>query len=131
MIAEWPVGLTLIAGGLLAAVARGRLRDAISLAAPLATLAQLVVLGHGDFARVHALGYTLVLMHVDRLSLLFGYVFAIAALLNAIYGLHVKDGVAARGGADLRRQRGRRGLRWRSCLRCSRSGSCPRSRRCC
>jgi len=93
MIAEWPVGLTLIAGGLLAAVARGRLRDAISLAAPLATLAQLVVLGHGDFARVHALGYTLVLMHVDRLSLLFGYVFSIAALLNAIYGLHVKDGV--------------------------------------
>jgi len=93
MIAEWPVGLTLIVGGLLAAAARGRLRDAISLAAPALTLAQLVVLGHGDFARLHVLGYTLVLMHVDRLSLLFGYVFAIAALLNAIYGLHVKDGV--------------------------------------
>jgi len=93
MIAEWPVGLTLIVGGLLAAAARGRLRDAISLAAPALTLAQLVVLGHGDFARLHVLGYTLVLTHVDRLSLLFGYVFAIAALLNAIYGLHVKDGV--------------------------------------
>ena len=93
MIAEWPVGLTLIAGGLLAAATRGRLRDALTLAAPLLTLAQLALLGHGDFARIEVLGHTLVLMHVDRLSLLFGYVFAIAALLNAIYALHVKDGV--------------------------------------
>ena len=92
MIAEWPVGFTLIAGGLLAAATRGRLRDALTLAAPVLTLAQLVLLGHGDFARLEMLGQTLVLMHVDRLSLLFGYVFAIAALLNAIYGLHVKDG---------------------------------------
>jgi multicomponent Na+:H+ antiporter subunit D len=93
MITEWPVGLTLIAGGLLAAVTRGRLRDALTLAAPVLTLAQLALLGHGDFARIEMLGHTLVLMHVDRLSLLFGYVFAIAALLNAIYGLHVGDGV--------------------------------------
>jgi len=93
MIAEWPVGLTLVVGGLLAGAARGRLRDVISLAAPLLTLAQLVLLGHGDFARFDVLGRTLVLMHVDRLSLLFGYVFAIAALLNTIYALHVGDGV--------------------------------------
>jgi len=93
MIAEWPVGLTLIVGGLLAGVARGRLRDAISIAAPLLTLAQLVLLGHGDFARFELLGRTLVFMHVDRLSLLFGYVFSIAALLTAIYALNVSDGL--------------------------------------
>jgi multicomponent Na+:H+ antiporter subunit D len=81
MIAEWPVGLTLIAGGLLAAVTRGRLRDAVTLAAPALTLAQLALLGPGDFAQIVVLGRTLVLMHVDRLSLLF-----------AIYGLHVSDG---------------------------------------
>jgi multicomponent Na+:H+ antiporter subunit D len=92
MIAEWPVGLTLIAGGLLAAVTRGRLRDAVTLAAPALTLAQLALLGPGDFAQIVVLGRTLVLMHVDRLSLLFGYAFAIAALLTAIYGLHVSDG---------------------------------------
>jgi multicomponent Na+:H+ antiporter subunit D len=92
MIAEWPVGLTLIAGGLLAALARGRLRDAISLAAPLVMLLHLALLDHGDFARYELLGRTLVLMHVDRLSLLFGTVFGIAALLNAIYALHVRDG---------------------------------------
>jgi len=93
MIAEWPVGLTLIVGGLLAGITRGRLRDAISLAAPLLTLAQLVLLGHGDFARLELFGRTLVFMHVDRLSLLFGYVFSIAALLTAIYALNVRDGV--------------------------------------
>ncbi|MGW8268904.1 MAG: Na(+)/H(+) antiporter subunit D [Burkholderiales bacterium] len=93
MIAEWPVGLTLIVGGLLAGVARGRLRDAISIAAPVLTLAQLVLLGHGDFARLELLGRTLVFMHVDRLSLLFGYVFSIAALLTAIYALNVSDGL--------------------------------------
>ena len=93
MIAEWPVGLTLIVGGLLAGVARGRLRDAISIAAPLLSLAQLVLLEHGDFARLELLGRTLVFMHVDRLSLLFGYVFSIAALLSAIYALNVSDGL--------------------------------------
>jgi len=93
MIAEWPVGLTLIVGGLLAGVARGRLRDAISLAAPLLTLAQLILVEHGDYARLELLGRTLVFMHVDRLSLLFGYVFSIAALLTAIYALNVRDGL--------------------------------------
>lgn len=91
MIAEWPAGLTLIVGGLLAAVTRGRLRDLVTIAAPLLMLGQLVALDHGDYAQIAVLGRTLVLMHVDRLSLLFGYVFAIASLLSAIYALHVND----------------------------------------
>ncbi|HUX25629.1 MAG TPA: Na(+)/H(+) antiporter subunit D [Burkholderiales bacterium] len=93
MIGEWPVGLTLIAGGLLAALARGRVRDAVTIIAPLLALAQLAALAPGDYAQLHILGRTLVLMHVDRLSLLFGYVFAIAALLGAIYALQVDDAV--------------------------------------
>jgi len=93
MTGEWPVGLTLIVGGLLAAAVRGRLRDAVTLAAPLLLLAQLVALAPGDYAQLHLLGRTLVLMHVDRLSLLFGYVFAIATLLGAIYALYMEDAV--------------------------------------
>lgn len=91
MIGEWPVGLTLIAGGLLAAVTRGRLRDVVTIAAPLLVLGQLVALDPGDYVPLEVLGRTLVLMHVDRLSLLFGYVFAIATLLSAIYALQVND----------------------------------------
>jgi multicomponent Na+:H+ antiporter subunit D len=92
-IADWPVGLTLVVGGVLAALTRGRLRDAVSLGAPLLALAQLVILQHGDHARLELLGYTLVLMHVDRLSLLFGYIFAIASFLVSVYQLHASDGV--------------------------------------
>jgi multicomponent Na+:H+ antiporter subunit D len=93
MIGEWPVGLTLIAGGVLAAIARGRVRDAVTIIAPLLALAQLAALAPGDYVQLHVLGRTLVLMHVDRLSLLFGYVFAIATLLGAIYALQVDDAV--------------------------------------
>jgi len=93
MTADWPVALTLIIGGLLAGLTRGRLRDAISLVAPLLALVQLALAEQGDYARIELVGRELVLMHVDRLSLLFGYVFAIAALLVAVYGLHVRDGV--------------------------------------
>jgi len=93
MIAEWPVGLTLVAGGILAALTRGRLRDGVSLVAPILVLAQLAMLESGDHARIEMLGHTLVLMHVDRLSLLFGYAFGVASLLVAIYQLHVTDGV--------------------------------------
>lgn len=100
MIGDWPVGLTLVIGGALAAVTRGRLRGAVTIVAPLLLLAQLVALVPGDYAQLHMLGRTLVLMHVDRLSLLFGYVFAIATLLGAIYMLHVDD-MAQRAAAPI------------------------------
>ena len=131
MIADWPVGLTLIAGGLLAAATRGRLRDALTLVAPLLALAQLAALAPGDYAQLHLLGHTLVLMHVDRLSLLFGYVFAIATLLGAIYVLQVDD-MAQRAAAPIYA-----GLRASppcspaTCFPCSSSGSCRRLHRCC
>jgi len=37
------------------------------------------------------LSYELVLSHVDRLSLAFGYVFTLVACLGAIYGFHLRD----------------------------------------
>ena len=36
-------------------------------------------------------GFTLDLLHIDKLSLLFGYLFHIAAFLSLLYSLHVKD----------------------------------------
>ena len=40
-----------------------------------------------------AMGLSLVTLRVDKLSLLFGYVFLLAALLGGIYALHVRDTV--------------------------------------
>ena len=93
MSGDFPAALILIAGGLLIPLTRGRLRAAYMLSLPVAVFAYLLVLPYGEYGRMQLLGQTLVLMRVDRLSLLFGYVFLIAALLNVIYALHVEDTV--------------------------------------
>jgi len=91
MSGEFPVALILILGGALVPLVRGRLRAGFMLILPVAAFAYLLMLPHGAHGQVHFLGQTLVLMRVDRLSLLFGYVFLIAAFLNVIYALHVED----------------------------------------
>src|SRR3972149_4176953 len=70
---------------------RGRLRAAWMLALLVAAFAWLLALPHGEFARFELMGHALTAMRVDRLSLLFGYVFLIATLLATIYSLQVED----------------------------------------
>ncbi len=91
MNADFPVALILILGGALVPLVRGGMRVAYMLLLPVVAFAWLLMLPQGEFGQVHLLGQTLVLMRVDRLSLLFGYIFLIASLLNVIYALHVKD----------------------------------------
>ncbi len=91
MSAEFPVALVFLIGAALLPLIRGRLRAAWTMLLPLLAFAQLLSLQHGVHAQVELFGQTLVLMRVDRLSLLFGYVFTLAALLNALYAAHVKD----------------------------------------
>ena len=93
MNADFPVALILILGGALVPLFRGGMRSVYMLLLPIVAFAWLLVLPQGEFGQVHLLGQTLVLMRVDRLSLLFGYIFLIASLLNVIYALHVKDTV--------------------------------------
>ena len=98
MNADFPVALILIFGGALVPLVRGGMRVAYMLLLPAVVLVWLLALPQGEFGQVQLLGQTLVLMRVDRLSLLFGYVFLIASLLNVIYALHVKDTVQHVGG---------------------------------
>ncbi|HRC59700.1 MAG TPA: Na(+)/H(+) antiporter subunit D, partial [Candidatus Propionivibrio aalborgensis] len=70
---------------------RGPLRTAYMLLLPIIAFAYLLALPYGEFGQVELLGQTLVLMRVDRLSLLFGYIFVLASLLNVIYAIHLKD----------------------------------------
>ena len=93
MNADFPVAFILILGALLVPLFRGNARSVYMLLIPVAAFAWLLAVPQGTFGQVQLLGQTLVLMRVDRLSLLFGYVFLIAALLNVIYALHVKDTV--------------------------------------
>lgn len=91
MSADFPVALILIAGSLIVPLLRGRWRSAYMLLLPVAAFLWLLSVPHGAHAQVELLGHTLVLMRVDRLSLLFGYIFLIAVFLNVIYSLHEQD----------------------------------------
>lgn len=93
MSADFPTALILILGAALVPVLRGWARRAWLLLLPVAAFVHLVGLPHGSFGEVHFLDYTVTLMRVDRLSLLFGYVFLIAAALSAIYAMHHDDSV--------------------------------------
>ena len=94
MSAEFPTALLLIIGAMLIPLIPGwRARKIWALLLPLLALWHLVSLPTGSFAELELLGHTLVLMRVDRLSLMFGYVFMIAAALNAIYAMHHNDTV--------------------------------------
>jgi multicomponent Na+:H+ antiporter subunit D len=91
MSAEFSPGLILILGSVLVPLLRGRARSIYLIALPLAGLAYLVWLPYGEYGKVAFLGQELVLVRADRLSLLFGYIFMIAAWLMAIYAWHVKE----------------------------------------
>jgi multicomponent Na+:H+ antiporter subunit D len=91
MSADFPVAWLVILGAALVPALRGGARSAWLLALPAVAFAWLLLLPHGEHGRIEVLGTTLTLMRVDRLSLLFGYVFLIALFLCGIFALHVKD----------------------------------------
>jgi multicomponent Na+:H+ antiporter subunit D len=91
MSADFPVAWLLILGAALVPLLRGGARAVYLLALPVAAFAWLLLLPHGEFGRFELFGRTLTTMRVDRLSLLFGYIFVIALFLSAIYALHVRS----------------------------------------
>ena len=91
MIADVPPGLLLIAAGLLAPLVPASIRPAFLLLAPAAEFAHLLALAPGMTLRSEVFGFALEWVRVDRLSLAFGYIFAIAACLNAIFAWHVRS----------------------------------------
>ena len=91
MSGDFPVALILIFGAALVPLLRGVVRSAYMLLLPLLAFAYLLSVPLGLHGQVELLGQTLVLMRVDKLSLLFGYIFLLAVLLSVIYALHVDD----------------------------------------
>ncbi len=88
MSGDFPVPLLLILGAVLVPLLRGRARAALTLLLPLAAFVLVLGLQHGSYWQVEFLGAQLVLMRIDKLSLLFSYVFLLAVFLAAIYALH-------------------------------------------
>jgi multicomponent Na+:H+ antiporter subunit D len=91
MIAEFPPGLLLIVGAIFVPFVRGHLRSAYMLALPLLGLWQLVLLDPGSFGAMSVFGFELTHVRVDKLSLIFGYIFYIAAAIAIIFAWHNED----------------------------------------
>ncbi|RJS80836.1 Na(+)/H(+) antiporter subunit D [Methanophagales archaeon] len=91
-MSEWlHPGLIFILGALLIPVLKGKWKQIYLLLLPIAALIDLLYMSKGVFWRLPLLEYELVFGRVDQLSLVFGYVFVIAAFCMTLYALHVKE----------------------------------------
>lgn len=93
MSIEFPTALILLLGAAGAPLFSGKARSAYLLALPVLAFVHVLALPHGEYGIFTFAGHELVAMRVDSLSLLFAYVFLLAAFLCAIYALHEKDTV--------------------------------------
>ncbi|GMV07651.1 MAG: hypothetical protein AMXMBFR53_39260 [Gemmatimonadota bacterium] len=85
-----PPFVVFFVGALLVALTRGHVRRAILLLIPVVGALNLLGIHEGDTLQWGLLGYTLVPLRVDKLSLLFGYLFHLAAFLGNLYALHLE-----------------------------------------
>jgi multicomponent Na+:H+ antiporter subunit D len=92
MTIEWAhPGLVLILGAWLLPLLKRHLRHAAILVLPAAALVDCFLLKPGNYGMTSFLGQDLVFGRVDRLSLVFSYVFSIMSLIGMTYALHVED----------------------------------------
>jgi len=88
---EIPAFLPFFIGAVLAFFTRGYLRGGLLLGIIALSGFQLWNVPEGVVVSLQFLDYDLMPYRVDRLSLLFGYIFHIAAFIGVVYSLHVKD----------------------------------------
>jgi multicomponent Na+:H+ antiporter subunit D len=92
-------GLVLILGAIAVPLLRGVTRQVYMLALPLlALLMAAFLLESGVHGRLALLGVELELVRVDRLSTIFGIIFAIAAAIGVLYSQHEQDPVQQTAG---------------------------------
>ena len=87
-----PPGSLILIGALIVPLLQGTLRRVWAVAIPFASLVHLLsAFGEGSTASLSFFGQELHPIRVDRLSLVWGYVFHVAAILAAVFALRVRD----------------------------------------
>ena len=84
---SFPPGLVLILGAVLLPLLKGRVRSAVLLVLPLLTLWLVTQVPDGKGPELSFLGFDLVPLKGDKLSRLFGFIFALMAFGGALYAL--------------------------------------------
>lgn len=93
MINPVPPAAIFIIGALFVPLIRGRLKSTLLLLIPVVGFINLISIPEGTHWVVRFLEYELVFGKIDRLSLVFGYIFHIISFIAILYALHVKDDV--------------------------------------
>lgn len=89
---EWlHPGLLLILGSALIPFLKGRAKQAYLIGLPAIAFFSLALTPPGQYGVFPFLGQELVFGKVDQMSLIFGYVFTIMAMIGMVYSLHVKQ----------------------------------------
>ena len=89
---DWPPpGLIFIVGAFLIPLVKGRIRQVYLLLLPALAFLSLLEMPEGNGYILDFLGYELILARVDKLSMVFGYVFVIMAFIGFIYSMHLKE----------------------------------------
>ncbi len=78
-------------GSLLVPFARGNAKKFLILLIPTLSIIDVAIMKEGVYGSYNFLSTTLVLGRVDKLSMVFAWVFVIMAFLGALYALHVKE----------------------------------------
>ncbi|MCF6216329.1 MAG: Na(+)/H(+) antiporter subunit D [Emcibacter sp.] len=88
---EIPPFVPFFIGAVVILFTRGILRSAIMIAIPVVGAIHLWMVPDGLSFQLSFLDYQLMPYRVDKLSLMFGYVFHIAAFIAIVYSLHIRD----------------------------------------
>jgi multicomponent Na+:H+ antiporter subunit D len=91
MLTDLPPFIVFFAGALLLALSPARARPWITLAIPLAGMVNMAMLADGAQHSIELFGLAVTPLRVDTLSVLFGWLFHIAAFLGALFALHDRD----------------------------------------
>ena len=80
-----------IFGALLIPFLRGKVQQAYLMAIPALAVLSVLVMSQGTYWTYSFIGNSLVFGAVDKLSVVFGWVFTIMSFIGIVYALHVKD----------------------------------------
>ena len=93
MINPLPPAAIFIIGAFFVPFLKGRVKNGYLLLIPVLGFLNLITIPEGTHWVVRFLEYDLVFGRIDRLSLIFGYIFHIISFIAILYALHVKDDV--------------------------------------